>query len=336
MAAAGVVVVAGGPSSEHEVSLDTGAELLALVRRAGRSARPAFVSRDNAWSFGTPHGGFAEAARTAGFPLPAALSALAAGGETLCIALHGRFGEDGELQRQLEARGIRFTGSGSHASEIGMDKELSKLAAAKLGAPCAAHEVVARGKTPVNRLLKLVGLPCIVKPRRGGSSVGVSAVREEAALAPALRLAEAEDPLGESLVESFVPGTEVTCGVLRRAGAVTTLPLVAIRPAGGGLYDYRAKYVAEDTHFQCPADLPADVAARIAAISAALYEALELRGVARVDWIVRDGNGEPVFLELNTLPGFTSHSLVPRAAEVAGLGRLAVVEALLADAEGPR
>lgn len=328
-----VAVLAGGPSAEHEVSLQTGSEVLGQLRSGGLAARPVFLSRENAWSFGRPGQHFAELAAPAALPLEAGLAALAASHEVAYLGLHGRFGEDGQIQRLLEARGIPFTGSGSRASRIGMDKELSKQAAARAGARCAPHVVLFPG-APTAPLLSAVGLPCIVKPVRGGSSVGVTLVRREADLAGAIELAASEDDAGRALVEGWVDGVEVTCGVLRLAGAVRTLPLIAIRPASGGLYDYHAKYLADDTAFECPARIPDSAVSAIETVSSALYSALELRGVARMDFIVRKADHAPVFLELNTLPGFTSHSLVPRAAAVAGLRGLDVLRAVLVDVEG--
>ncbi|MGQ0551959.1 MAG: D-alanine--D-alanine ligase family protein [Planctomycetota bacterium] len=333
-----LVVLGGGPSSEHEVSLQSAGEMLSQLRAGGHAVRAIHIDRDNRWCFGDQNQNFAQLAAPDGpgasherLSLEAALQRLRSERALVVVGLHGRFGEDGQLQRLLEEQDLRFTGSGSQASAIGMDKQLSKLGASKVGARCASHELVESGKPSVQRLLKTVGLPCVVKPAAGGSSVGVSRVREEAELAPAILRARAEDPAGRVLVESWIEGTEVTCAVLRYQGQVRTLPLVAIRPASGHFYDYQAKYLADDTQLECPAKLPEATCLEIETVSAALFAALELRGVARVDFIVATENHAPIFLEVNTLPGFTSHSLVPRAALTAGLSRLDVLHALLAD-----
>jgi D-alanine-D-alanine ligase len=325
-----VAVLAGGPSAEHDVSLQSGANMLTLLRGGGHRVRPVFIDRENLWRFGTRTDDLQAAARAPALELDAALAELQRSREVACLALHGRFGEDGRLQARLEERGLPFTGSGSHASAIGMDKELSKVAAVQVGAHTATHEVVGAGKVPVNRLLKQVGLPCFVKPVRGGSSVGVSRVREEAELEPAVRKAQAEDDRGQALVEGAIDGTEITCGVLRLDGRLQCLPLVAIRPAGEAFYDYHAKYVAEDTRLECPAQVPPAARAEIERVSSALFAALELRGVTRFDFILRR-DGAPLFLEFNTLPGFTGHSLVPLAARTAGRSPLDVLEACLQD-----
>lgn len=325
-----VAVLAGGPSVEHEVSLQTGANMLELLRRGGHRAWPVFVDRDNLWRFGGAQDAF-EALRTAtapGLALEPALQRLAASGAPACLGLHGRFGEDGQIQRRLEDLGVAFTGPGSHASAIGMDKVLSKHAAIRVGARTATHEVAGPGALHSRRLLRQVGLPCFVKPVRGGSSVGVTRVDEEHALEAAVRAAQAQDERGEALVEAAVEGIEVACAVLRLDGELRSLPPVAIRPSSG-FYDYRAKYLAEDTRFECPAVLPGDARLQAEAVAHALHAGLELRGVARVDFIVRRADDAPVFIELNTLPGFTGHSLVPLAARAAGLDPLAVLEAAL-------
>jgi D-alanine-D-alanine ligase len=326
-----VAVLAGGPSAEHEVSLQSGANMIALLRGGGQRVRPAFIDRDNRWTFrGTGEELAAPAPGAPGLSLEEALAELRRSREIACLALHGRFGEDGRLQRRLEDLGLPFTGSGSHASAIGMDKELSKHAAIKVGARTAPHEVVSAGGA-TTKLARQVGLPCFVKPVRGGSSVGVSRVREAGELQAAVARAAAEDERGQVLVEAAIEGVEVTCAVLRLAGQLRCLPLVAIRPAGETFYDYHAKYVAEDTQLQCPAAVPPGARDEIERVSTALFAALELRGVVRFDFILRP-DGTPVFLELNTLPGFTGHSLVPLAARAAGLSPLAVLEACLQDA----
>lgn len=328
-----ISVLAGGPPAEHDVSMQTAAEMLGELRGGGHNARPVRIGRDGSWQLGDTDAQFDELSEAGGASRETAIGALKDSGDIALLGLHGLFGEDGELQRLLEQAGIPFTGSSSQASRVGMDKELSKVAAARLGGRCASHEVVRGDSVPVNRLLKLVGLPCIVKPLRGGSSVGATRVRDEDELEPAVNRARDEDPEGHAMVESWLDGVEVSCGVLRVRGQLRTLPIVGIRPSGDRFYDYHAKYEAEDTQLECPARIPRETAREIGQLTAALYASLELRGVARMDFIVNGETGQASFLELNTLPGFTAHSLVPLAARVDGLSRLDVLEAVLADAE---
>lgn len=328
-----LAVLAGGPSSEYEVSLETGDAMGELLRAAGHLIQPVHVSRRGAWCFGEPDDTFAQLVDLPGMTEDQALRRLADHGALCVLALHGTFGEDGQIQRRLEQRGLPFTGSGSAASSLAMDKVLTKARASAVGAAVAPHQVGYVRETWPQALRADVGMPCIVKPVHSGSSVGLSLVREPRALAQAIACAAAEDPLGEAMIERYVPGLEVSCAVLRVGGQVRALPIVAIEPASG-LYDYHAKYVAHDTVITCPAPLPRAVAASIEQVSRRLHVALALRGVVRVDFRVEARTQTPYFLELNTLPGFTSHSLVPRAADASGLGRAAVLEAVVDEARG--
>jgi len=262
-----------------------------------------------------------------------ALSRMAEADETAYIGLHGAFGEDGQVQRLLEAAGIPYTGSGPVASAMGMDKELMKLAASKVGAACARHEIVEAGpEIPTGRVLAIAGLPCFVKPVSGGSSVGVTRVTERDALADAVRAARVEDAHGRVLVEEAIDGIEVTCGVLRDGGVPRCLPLVSIQPGeGDAFYDYHAKYQSEATTYVCPADVPDETAESIREVSRTLFVALGLRGVARVDFMVERDSGRACFLEVNTLPGFTEHSLVPLAARTEGLALPELLDLILHD-----
>ena len=320
--------IGGGPSSEHEVSLATSREILRELRDGGHAVRPVLIDRQERWAFGGAADDFAQV----GPPVErgAALARLREQAETAYIGLHGPFGEDGTLQRLLEDAGVPYTGCGPAASALGMDKALSKLAAAKTGAHTASHEVLSGKRLPLWGIARGIGYPCFVKPVSGGSSVGVSRVDNEASLSDAVRSAQAEDPDGRCMVEAAVEGPEVTCGVLRRDGRVVTLPLIEITPASG-FYDYHAKYESEATRLQCPAPVADAVRLEVERVARELYERLELRGVVRLDFLVRRSDGQPIFLELNTLPGFTSHSLVPLAARSAGWSALEVLEAVLAD-----
>jgi len=323
-----VAVLGGGPSSEHEVSLETSAEILRQLRAGGHRVRPVLIDRQERWALGGHTTDFAGVGPAGS--RDSALESLRAQGETAYIGLHGPFGEDGTVQRLLEAAGIAYTGCGPAASALGMDKELSKLAATKAGATTASHEVLSGKRLPLWGIQRGIGYPCFVKPVCAGSSVGVSRVEREEDLAAAVAAAQAQDPGRRCMVEALVEGPEVTCGVLRRAGQIVTLPLVAITPASG-FYDYHAKYASESTRLQCPAPVADDARREIERVARTLYEHLELRGVVRLDFLVRTSDGRPVFLELNTLPGFTSHSLVPLAARTAGWTACEVLEAVLAD-----
>lgn len=330
-----VMLLAGGPSSEHEVSLSSSRELLRLLRERRHEACPVWISRDTRFVVGAPSDALDDVVDRSGGRAPSdVLPAWRRRGDVAFLGLHGPFGEDGTVQRLLEEAGVSYTGSGPAASELCMDKALTKLAVARLGGRCAKHEVLSGGRHMTWGIGKAMGYPCIVKPVGAGSSVGLSLVHSQDELSAAVRAAQAADPSGRCMVEEYIRGREVTCAVLRRAGALVTLPLVAILPAGP-LYDYEAKYHSPATRYECPAAVPPDTAREIEDVSRALYEGLALRGAARIDFLVEPEGGRPVFLEANTLPGFTDHSLVPMAARAAGWTAADVVDAILADASVP-
>ncbi len=288
-----VAVLMGGSSSEREVSLDSGRNVLDALRARGVDA----FAVDG---------------------VPALVEAIRAGGvDRVFNILHGSRGggEDGVLQGLLDALGVPCTGSGVLGSALSMDKVRSKQVWIALGLPTPRYARLAPGDD-VAAAARAIGLPVIVKPSCEGSSVGVSRVFAEADLAAAIALA-ARYPgelLMEQLIECDGPGAgEYTVGIL---GDVA-LPSIRIVPAGA-YYDYHAKYVAEDTQYHCPGlDGEAEVAMRALALAA--FRALDCRGWGRVD-IMRDRDGGNWLLEVNTAPGMTSHSLVPKAARALGIG----------------
>lgn len=283
-----VAVLLGGTSSEREVSLDSGANVLASLQRSGIDA----FAVDG---------------------IPALVEAVAAGRvDRVFNILHGTRGggEDGVLQGLLAALGVPCTGAGVLGSALSMDKVRSKQVWQALGLPTPAYRAVRPGDD-VLAAVRALGLPVIVKPSHEGSSVGVTRVHAEGDLAQAVALAARYD--GELLVERLIEGDELTVAILDDAA----LPSIRIVPAGA-FYDYHAKYVAEDTTYVCPG-LEGDAEARLKALALAAFRALGVTGWGRVD-VMRDRAGGDWLLEVNTAPGMTSHSLVPKAAAAAGIG----------------
>jgi len=287
-----VAVLLGGQSSERAVSLDSGANVLAALQRSGVNA----LAVD-----GVP-----------------ALRALLANGavDRVFNILHGSRGggEDGVLQGLLEAYGVPVTGSGVLGSALSMDKLRSKQVWIALGLPTPRYARLAPGDDVEAAALAL-GLPVIVKPSCEGSSVGVSRVYSARDLPAAVELA-ARYP-GELLMESLIESDgadagEYTVGIL----GDTALPSIRIVPAGA-YYDYHAKYVAEDTQYHCPG-LTGAAETDMCALALAAFRALDCAGWGRVD-IMRDRMGRNWLLEVNTAPGMTSHSLVPKAARALGI-----------------
>ncbi len=290
-----VAVVMGGSSAEREVSLDSGRNVLAALRARGVDA----------------HGIDG---------IPALLDALRAGHFARVFnILHGRGGEDGVLQGALLSLGVPCTGSGVLGSALSMDKIRTKQVWQALGLPTPGY-VRHRAGDDIGAAIAQLGMPVVVKPSHEGSSVGITRVRAQADLADALALAARYD--GELVIEQMIEGEEYTVGILQGAA----LPSIRIVPAGE-FYDYHAKYVAEDTQYICPG---MDEAGErdIRALALRAFEAAGCAGWGRVD-IMRDTSGRDTsgrdrvgkffLLEVNTTPGMTSHSLVPKAARAVGI-----------------
>ncbi len=282
-----VAVVMGGSSAEREVSLDSGRNVLAALKARGVDAH----AIDG---------------------IPALLDALRAGHFARVFnILHGQHGggEDGVLQGALESLNVPYTGSGVLGSALSMDKTRSKRVWQSLGLPTPKFVALPRG-ADVHAAAREIGFPLIVKPACEGSSVGVTRVFEEKDLDAAVELATKYP--GDLLMETLIEGDELTVAILGRE----VLPSIHIVPKGA-FYDYNAKYIAEDTRYLCPG-LQGDAEAELRALSLQAFDALGCSGWGRVD-VMRDRAGHNWLLEVNTAPGMTSHSLVPKAAAAAGI-----------------
>jgi D-alanine-D-alanine ligase len=283
-----VAVLMGGPSSEREISLLSGNAVLAALRSKGVDAH-AFDPAERALCELKPDGF-----------------------ERVFIALHGRFGEDGTVQGALEVLGIPYTGSGVMASALAMDKWRTKLVWIASGIPTPRYEVVDES-TDWWAVVAKLGLPLIVKPAREGSTIGITRVAsvDHDELAMAYRMAAGHDDL--VLVEELVAGIELTASIL----SDRALPLIRI-DAPQGNYDYHNKYFSDETKYLCPSGIDAGVENAILAQSLEAYRIVGCTGWGRVDLILEDG-GTWQFLEVNTSPGMTTHSLVPMAARREGM-----------------
>ena len=282
-----VAVVMGGSSTERSVSLDSGRNVLAALQARGIDAH-------------------------AVDGIPALLDALRAGRFARVFnILHGQHGggEDGVLQGALEASNVPYTGSGVLGSALSMDKTRSKRVWQSLGLPTPAFMPLPRG-ADVQAAAQAIGFPLIVKPACEGSSVGVSRVFDASQLDQAVQLAT-QYP-GDLLMETLIEGAELTVSILGR----DVLPSIHIVPKAQ-FYDFNAKYVAEDTQYLCPG-LEGEAEASLRALALQAFDALGCNGWGRVD-VMRDRQGRNWLLEVNTAPGMTSHSLVPKAAAAAGI-----------------
>jgi len=279
-----VAVLFGGKSAEREVSLQSGSRVLAALLRQGVDAQ-AFD------------------------PAERKLDELAAYDRAF-IALHGRYGEDGTIQGALELMGIPYTGSGVMASAVGMDKWRTKLLWRSVGLAIPEF-VMLTADSDFDDVERQLGLPLFVKPACEGSSIGVTKVRQPGELARAYEAAAKHDTL--VIAEQGVLGGEYTVGIL----GDQALPIIRIVPATD-FYDYEAKYLRDDTRYLCPCGLPEARELQLRAQALEAFRVLGCRGWGRVDFLM-DEQGEAYFLEVNTSPGMTDHSLVPMAAREAGL-----------------
>ncbi len=284
-----VAVLFGGKSGEREVSLNSGGAVLAALKKQGVDAH----------AFDPAHQELSE------------LKAY----DRAFIALHGRFGEDGTIQGALDLMEIPYTGSGVMASSVGMDKWRTKLLWRATGVVTPDFELV-NAQSDFAAIEKKLGLPLFVKPANEGSSIGITKVKNAGCLQAAYLLAAKADPL--VIAEKFVGGGEYTVGILEdKQSGLSALPIVRIVPKNE-FYDYEAKYLRNDTEYLCPCGLSAAKEAQIQAEALQAFRAVGCNGWGRVDFLM-DEAGNHYFLELNTSPGMTDHSLVPMAAKAAGI-----------------
>lgn len=289
-------VLMGGLSAEREVSLASGAAVHQALCNRGYHAVPIDVGRDVAQVL------------------------VREKVEVAFICLHGRYGEDGTVQGLLELLGIPYTGSGHLASALAMNKIFAKKIFQSAGLTVAPYRVLRRGDAyPVD-----FNCPVVVKPSQEGSSVGVSIVKEAAAIEAALECAFRYDE--EILVEQFIKGREIQVGILdeRALGAIEIVPK-------NEFYDFEAKYTAGMAEHILPAPLPADLYAKVLSQGEEAHRALGCSGYSRVDFLVT-GSGECYLLEVNTLPGMTALSLLPEIAQGAGIGFEDLVERIVSSA----
>ena len=291
-----VAVLMGGSSAEREISLMSGGGVLAALKSQGVDA----------YAFD---------------PSERELVELKREGFARCfIALHGRHGEDGTVQGALELLGIPYTGSGVMASALSIDKVMTKRLWLADGLQTPRYVVLGTGQHAAEHTRQVpdtLGLPLIVKPPHEGSSIGVSKVAGYSQMQAAVDLAARYD--AEVLCEEFIEGEEVTCPVIGEGTAARALPVVRI-VAPEGAYDYQNKYFTDDVKYLVPSGLPAVEEAEIQRIVLAAYRSLGCRGWGRADLMIRATDRRPFLLEMNTSPGMTGHSLVPKSAAAAGIG----------------
>lgn len=293
-----ITVLAGGPSSEREVSLVSGRAVAEALASLGHRVQMLDIS-------------------------PGDLSALNVPADVIFPAMHGHFGEDGQVQRILDQRGIPYVGCGADASAMAIDKVLTKRKAARAGVMTPQWLLV----TPDTRNSPMPASAharSVVKPVDQGSSVDIYIVPDMLSLADAV--ARLLDKYGQALVEQFIDGPELTVGVL----GGRALPVIQIIPnRERTFYDYQAKYHDDNTEYLVNPPLPASLLKRVQDLSLIVFEGLGCRDISRIDWRIDKTTSQAYFLEVNTLPGFTSHSLVPKAAAAIGIDFAALCQRLV-------
>jgi D-alanine-D-alanine ligase len=302
-----VAVLAGGRSSEHEISLASARSVLESLDPEQYDVVTVAIGRDGRWELGSGDGSVAETLPVPAANAPATLGAV----DVVLPVLHGPFGEDGTVQGLLELAGVPYVGAGVAASALCMDKDLFKKVLRDSGIPVARHVALRQG----DRLENPFGFPCFVKPARLGSSVGITKAHDDGELEAAVALAFRHDE--KILIEELLDGIEVEVGVLGNWEPVASLP-GQIVPLGHEWYDYASKYDEGGMELVIPPKLPDDVIEQAQRVAVEAFRVTECEGMARVDCFVVDGD-RVVVNELNTIPGFTSTSVYAKLFAASGL-----------------
>lgn len=311
-----IAVVMGGPSTEHEVSINSGQAVLENLDTTKYEALKVFVSKQEEWFFADEKDSLTTAQ---------ALKRLKDQAATIFIALHGSYGEDGVIQAKFEAAGIPFTGSGVAASKLAMDKALSD------DLYRTNHLTIPRTETyerpDVDKVLKDFSVPMVIKPVHQGSSVGVHIVRKTEDVAAAIAGAFSYDT--QIMVQEYIKGREIACGVIEKNGSTVALPPTEITPLVADFFSYEAKYTEGGSKEVTPAPMGEAVIDKIQEIAVIAHNVIGCSTYSRTDMIVKDGL--PYVIETNTLPGLTKFSLLPQQAKAAKISFSELLDLIIAD-----
>ena len=284
-----VGVLYGGNSVEHKVSINSANEVLANLDKDLFDCYKFFINQKGNFEFEISE-----------------LQKM----DVVFIAMHGEGGEDGSIQGFLKSLNIPFTGPNIYSSAIGMDKFLSRKIWKDLGLPIINQKIIKNSKD-----LKNEKLPFVLKPKASGSSVGVFIIKDEFEIENAIKTISLQNQ--EVLMEDYIKGKEFTIGVLNKGSGLEALPVVEIIPKNE-FYDYEAKYISDDTKYMVPAEISENLTLEMQKIAILAAKALNINSFSRVDFLI-DKNNNPYLLEINTIPGLTSHSLLPKAAKAEGI-----------------
>lgn len=309
-----IALVAGGYSGEYVISVQSAAVIEKNINAALYNVYKIIITRES-WQYTAPDGGVHQVDKN-DFSL--LLDGNKVTFDAVFIGIHGTPGEDGRLQGYFEMLGIPYTSCGMVTSALTFNKSYCNKVVAALNVVNVSRSAhIFRDKPyDVKDILQQLRLPVFVKPAEGGSSIGMSKVNKPEELEPAIEKAFKEDT--QILIEEFIKGTEVTCGMFFAGGKLNVLPLTEIRSTKE-FFDYEAKYTPGITNEVTPAEIPEAAAAQIRAAGQELYVRLNCRGIVRADFILEEGTGQVYFLEVNTMPGQSENSLVPQQVRAAGL-----------------
>jgi len=318
-------VLAGGRSSEHDVSLRSGAAVLDGLESGGHETLPVVIGREGRWTATDPRIPGEGGERVEVVPGEGLL-----GADVAFPVLHGPFGEDGTVQGLLECAGVPYVGAGVLASALCLDKAAFKRMMSQAGLPQVRYEVVTQAEWSTARSAALeravtVGFPSFTKPAHLGSSVGISKADSAAELEPALELALAHDPT--ALVEAAAIGREVECSVIGNDKPVASEPGEVVT-VGGDWYDFDSKYTAGGMELRVPAPIEPAQLERVRRIATDAFRESGCAGLARVDFFVTD-DGRVLLNELNTMPGFTETSVFAKLFDASGLAYVELLDRLL-------
>jgi len=305
-----IAIVAGGDSSEYEISVKSGKEVLALI--SSKYDAWLIMIRGNAWYWEDPKGRRFSIDKN-DFSLNTDDRKIRF--DAVFIAIHGTPGENGLLQGYFDMMQIPYTSCSAFCSALTFNKQACKLYLKDYGIPMAENVLFRRETMPdPDTIISRTGLPCFVKPNDSGSSFGVSKVKSRDELPAAIEAAFRESR--EVMVEAFMNGREIACGVARIKGKTLVLPLTEIISMNE-FFDYEAKYTSGKSKELTPADLSGELTNKIQELGSEVYDILGCKGIVRVDFIVVNSN--PFFLEINTVPGMTMESIIPKQAKAAGI-----------------
>ncbi len=317
-----IAIIGGGYSSEAEISMKSTYQLIEMMDSAKYDLFPVCITKES-WTAQVGEQQFSINKADFSFEM---------NGEKIsfdCVynSIHGTPGEDGRLPAYFELIGMPYTSCGVFTGALTFNKFATKKFLEAFGVETAKAILVRKNdKINVGEITAQLGLPCFAKPNNGGSSFGVSKVKNENELAPAIKLALDEDT--EVIIESFIKGIEISNGVYEVNGEITVLPITEIQ-TDNEFFDYNAKYEGKSREIT-PAELSPELTKEVKTLTAKIYKALNCRGVCRVDYIIADG--KLCFLEINTVPGMSKASIIPQQIRAAGMKESDVFTALIEEA----